>query len=187
MSLLIRPCHRRRFRAVLNDAVRLGREVFGNARDEDGFDGDAGLYLVNLDAGGRVVATVRIIPGAAAARGPRTVEMSRLCADPRLTPAERLATLVELRAAMALLRGRHGWTRALVVGHDRHIQPFVRSGMTLRAIGPPVLLPGDSQPSFAVLATDPDGPALAAGAPSTLQDPDADPSLFTRYGDRAVA
>jgi N-acyl-L-homoserine lactone synthetase len=186
MSLLIRPCHHHRFRAVLNDSFRLRRQVFESALEYDGFDGNAALYLVNLDAVGRAFATVRVRPGAACGPGARTVEMSRLCADPRLSREQRLETLLELRAAIALLFLRRRWTQGLVVGHDRHIQPFVRSGMTVRPLGPPVLLPGDSLLSFAVLATDPDGPALAARGP-TLQDPDEDPSLFTRYGDRAVA
>jgi N-acyl-L-homoserine lactone synthetase len=186
MSLLIRPCHHHRFRAVLNDSFRLRGEVFDSALEDDGFDGNAALYLVNLDPVGQTIATVRISPGAASERGAGAVEMSRLCADPRLSREERRGTLLELRAAMALLFLRRRWALGVVVGHDRHIQTFVRSGMTVRPLGPPVLRPGDSQLSFAVLATDPDGPALAARGPP-LQDPDEDPSLFTRYGDRAVA
>jgi hypothetical protein len=148
MPLLVRPCHRHRFRAVLNDAFRLRREVFAaeGVLEQDVGDGDAASYLVDLDAAGRVIATVRATPGAAA------------------------------------------W---FVVGHDRHILPFIRCGMTVRVLAPPVLLPGASQLSFAVLAGDPGDPGRPsrrlADGPLRLEDPDEDPSLFIRYGDRAVA
>lgn len=214
MSLLIRPCHHHRFRAVLRDSFRLRREVFADRPDgaagagleHDGFDGNAAFYLVNLDAAARVIATVRLTPGAAAAQtcdhlarrteapmplGSHVVELSRLCADPRLPRTDRLRTLLELRAGIGLLFLRQGWTHGVTLGHDRHIQPFIQSGMTVQALGPPLLLPGDDELSFAVLATDPDRPWQAAeragGWPLRLQDPDEDPALFTRYGDRAVA
>jgi hypothetical protein len=184
MPLLIRPCHHHRFRTVLRDSFRLRRDVFESALEYDGLEGNPALYLVELDAGGRAIGTVRIAHGAASQEG--TVEMSRLCADPRLLRQERLSTLRDLRAAIAQLFLRHGWNRGVVVGHDRHIQPFVLCGMTVQPFGPPVLLRADSQLTFAVLVTDPDGPAVAARGAS-LQDPDDDPSLFTRYADRAVA
>ena len=63
--------------------------------------------------------------------------------------------------------------------------------MTVQMLGAPYIFPGDSQLSFAILATDPDRPQkvaeLLAGGPPRLEDPDDDPSLFARYGDRAVA
>jgi N-acyl-L-homoserine lactone synthetase len=204
MLLLIRPRHHRRFRAVLNDSFRLRREVFEADRadeiglEHDAFDGNPASYLVDLDDAGRVIATVRATPGSAASpvcadvpRGADVAEISRLCVDPWLPREQRLQTVLRLRAGMAQLFGRRGWTRGLVVGHDRHIQAFVRSGMTVRLLGPPVLLPGDSQLSFVVLASEPGRPEraaeLMAGDPVRLRDPDEDLSLFTRYGDRAVA
>jgi len=202
MPLLVRPCHHHRFRAVLNDSFRLRREVFeagaaAGGLECDPFDGNAAFYLVNLDPAGRVIATVRATPDsagwadAAIPRGPGVVELARLCADPRLPGEERRRTLEALRAGLALLFLRHGWTQAVVIGHDRHIQPFIRSGMTTRPLGPPALLPGDSRLTLSVMASDPDRHRWAAefmaGRLARLQDPDEDPSLFTRYGDRAVA
>lgn len=200
MPLLIRPGHRHRFRAVLDDAVRLEREAFGDdARPAgSGLDDDA-LRLTSLDAAGRTAATVRItadppVDRAAALqailpRGPHVAELSHLCADPRLAREGRLQALLELRAGLALLLPRRGWTCAVVVGHDRHIQPFILGGLAVQPLGPPVLLPGDSEPSFAVLASDPGLPAASETARRQphLLDPDEDPALFTRYGDRAVA
>ena len=118
-------------------------------------------------------------------------ELSRLCIDPDLSGHARLLVLLELRAGLAELFAKQGWTCGIVLGHDRHIQPFIRSGMTVQVLAPPVLLAGQSQLSFAVLASDPGRPEQAAGLLADdlagLQDPDEDPSLFTRYGDRAVA
>jgi acyl-homoserine lactone synthase len=172
----------------------------------DAFDDNAAVYLVNLGAGERVIATVRITPstapnlscdvlapqmGVAMPRAPRIVEMSRLCADPKLSREERRETMLELRVCIGLLFLKNGWTHAVGVGYDRHIQPFIQSGMTVEVLGSPMLFPGDSELSFAILATDPDRPQhvaeMLAGGPARLQDPDEDPSLFTRYGDRAVA
>jgi N-acyl-L-homoserine lactone synthetase len=219
MSLLIAPGHHGRFRSVLEASFRLRREVFMDCLgwslpdaeraaqtglEYDSFDGDAAFYLMNI-ADGRVIATVRITPsaapnltcdslagqmGLAMPRGAHIVEMSRLCADLRLSPEARRATMRELRACIALLFLRQGWTHSIGIGYDRHIQPLVRSGMAVQVLGPPIIFPGDTEPSFAILATDPERSERAAqlmAGPAHLEDPDEDPSLFIRYGDRAVA
>ena len=221
MSLLIRPRHHHRFRTVLEDSFRLRREVFVDrlgwslphaertaqtGLEYDDFDGNAATYLVNLDSAGRAVATVRMTPSTAAnltcdtlaarmgvvmPRGPHIAEMSRLCADPRLSRDERRETMVELRVCIGLVFLDNGWTHSIGVGCDHHIQPLIRSGMTVEILGSPVLFPGDDELSFAILASDPDRPAkvaqMLAGGPPRLQDPDEDSGLFTLYGDRAVA
>ena len=221
MSLLIAPRHHHRFRRVLEDSFRLRREVFvdrlgwslphagrtaGTGMEYDDFDGNTATYLVNLNSVGHVMATVRMTPsmspnlscdtlapqmGIVMPRGPHIVEMSRMCADPRLSREERRETMLELRACTGLLFLENGWTHSVGVGYDHHIQPFIRSGMQVEILGPPMIFPGDSALSFAILATDPDRPAhvakMLAGGPPRLQDPDKDPSLFARYGDRAVA
>jgi len=221
MSLLIRPGHQNRFRTVLEDSFRLRREVFVDhlgwrlpdaerttlsRLEYDAFDSGDAWYLVHLNTVARAIATVRITPstapnltcdrlaaqmGLVIPRGPHIVEMSRMCADPKLSREERREVMQELRACIGLLFLKQGWTHSLGVGYDHHIQPFIRSGMTVQVLGPPVVFPGDDQPSFAILASDPDRPQriaeLLAAGPPRLDDPDDDPSLFARYGDRAVA
>jgi N-acyl-L-homoserine lactone synthetase len=221
MSLLIRSRHRDHFRTVLADSFRLRREVFvdrlgwslpdAGRVDEtgleyDAFDGGAAMHLVNLDARDRVIATVRITPslernltcdslaarmGVTMPRGAHIVELSRMCADPRLTREERRETMLQLRGALGLLFLQHGWSHSIGIGYDHHIQPLIRSGMAVQVLGPPALFPGDAELSFAVIATDPDRPArvaaLTASGQVRLDDPDEDASLFARYGDRAVA
>jgi N-acyl-L-homoserine lactone synthetase len=221
MSLLIRPCHRHRFRAVLEDSFRLRREVFverlgwrlpdagrtaQTGLEYDAFDGDAVFYLMHLNAAGRAIATVRITPstapnlscdvlaaqmGVVMPRGPHIVEMSRMCAGQRLSREERREVMLELRACIGMLFLKQGWTHSIGIGYDSHIQPFVRSGMTVQVLGAPYIFPGDSQLSFAILASDPERPQkvaelLTRGWPC-LEDPDDDPSLFARFGDQAVA
>jgi N-acyl-L-homoserine lactone synthetase len=221
MSLLIRPCHRHRFCAVLNDSFRLRREVFVDhlgwclpdanrtahtGLEYDAFDGDAAFYLVKLNTAGRAIATVRMTPstapnlscdilgpqmGVVMPRGPQIVEMSRMCADRRLSREERREAMLELRACIGLLFMRQGWTHSLGVGYHHHIEPLVRSGMTVQVLGAPFVFRGDSQLSFAILTTDPERPhriaELLTGGPPRLDDPAEDPSLFDRHGDRAVA
>ncbi len=221
MSLLVRPNHRQRFGAVVNESFRLRREVFverlgwrlpdadrtaQTGLEYDVFDNDAAFCLVHLNAAGRAIATVRITPstapnlscdvlaaqmGVVMPRGPHIVEMSRMCSDPRLSREERREVMLELRACIGMLFLKQGWTHSIGIGYDYHIQPFVRSGMTVQVLGPPFVFPGDSQISFAILASDPERPQrvaelLAGGWPS-LEDPEDDPSLFARYGDQAVA
>ena len=221
MSLLVRPSHHHRFRTVLEDSFRLRREVFVDhlgwrlpdaerttlsRLEYDAFDSGDAWYLVHLNTVARAIATVRITPstapnltcdrlaaqmGLVIPRGPHIVEMSRMCADPKLSREERREVMQELRACIGLLFLKQGWTHSLGVGYDHHIQPFIRSGMTTRPLGPPALLPGDSQLTLCVTASDPDRHRWAAefmaGRLARLQDPDEDPALFTRYGDRAVA
>ena len=221
MSLLIAPRHHHRFQSVLKDSFRLRREVFVDGLgwslpnagrtahtglEYDDFDGAAASYLVNLNSAGQVMACVRITPstepnvscdslaqamGIVMPREAHIVEMSRMCADPRLSREERRETMMELRACIGLLFLRNGWTHSIGVGYDHHIQPFIRSGMTVEILGQPTIFPGDSEPSYAILASDPDRPQrvaqMLAGGPPRLEDPDEDPSLFARYGDRRVA
>src|SRR6185312_8715318 len=115
----------------------------------------------------------------------------RMCADPQLSREERREVMLELRACLGLLYLKQGWTHSIGIGYDHLIQPFVRSGMTVQVLGAPFIFPGDDQLSFAIMATDPERPQrvaeLLAGGPPRLEDPDEDPSLFDRYGDRAVA
>jgi N-acyl-L-homoserine lactone synthetase len=221
MSLLVRPRHRGHFRTVLADSFRLRREVFVDrlgwslpdadrtaetGLEYDSFDGGEAIHLMNLDPRGRVIATVRITPstahnltcdtlagqmGVAMPRGPHIVELSRMCADPQLTRDARRETMLALRGALGLLFLRHGWTHSIGIGYDHHIQPLIRSGMTVTVLGAPAIFPGDTELSFAVIATDPDRPGRVAELTQSgavrLDDPDEDASLFVRYGDRAVA
>jgi N-acyl-L-homoserine lactone synthetase len=221
MSLLIKPRHHGRFRRVLEDSFRLRREVFverlgwslphadrtaGTGLEYDDFDGNAATYLVNVNSAGQVIATVRITPstttnlscdilgpqmGIVMPRGPHIVEMSRMCAEPRLSREERRETMLELRACTGLLFLDNGWTHCVGVGYDHHIQPYISSGMTVEILGPPMIFPGDKELSFAIMANDPDRPLhvaqMLSGRAPRLEDPDRDSSLFARYGDRAVA
>lgn len=221
MALLIQPKHHARFRRVLQECFRLRREVFvdrlgwalPNAEavaetglEVDEFDNGSATYLAKLGEDGRLEATLRITPstepnvscdvlakymGIAMPRGPHIVEMSRMCADPALSKDDRRAVMLDMRICISTLFMRNGWTHGIGVGYDHHIQPFIRGGMKVEILGPPVIFPGDRDPSFAMITSDPDRAArlerLLDGRPNRLQDPSEDFSLIARYGDRAVA
>ena len=219
MALLIQPKHHSSFNRVLRDCFRLRREVFierpgwslphakavaERGLEVDEFDNRAAIYLARLGDDGRLEGTVRFTPstepnmscdvlgpymGIEMPRGPSIVEISRVCADPSLTKDERRAVMLDMRACVGALFLRYGWTHGIGVGHDHHIQPRIRAGLKVEMLGPPVIFPGDRDPSFAALTSDPEMrlAAVMAGRPGCLQDPDEDPSLIARYGERAVA
>jgi N-acyl-L-homoserine lactone synthetase len=217
MALLIRPQHRATFSKLLDDSYRLRHLVFvermgwhlpktDNVLEIDEFDGGAAAYLLKLDKADRVVATLRITPstepnvscnvlakhmGITMPTGPHIVEMSRMCVDPELSKDERREVMLDMRICISTLFLRNGWTHGIGVGYDHHIQPFIRTGMKVEILGPPAIFPGDRDPSFAIMTSDPDRSArllaLLGGRPNCLQDPDEDDSLIARYGNRAVA
>lgn len=221
MALLIQPKHHSNFRRVLRECFRLRREVFVDllgwglphakavaetGLEVDEFDNGAATYLAKLGVAGRVEATARITPstepnvscdvlapymGIDMPRGPSIVEMSRMCADPHLSKDERRAAMRDLLLSINALFVRNAWTHGVGVGYDHHIQPFIRGGMKVQILGPPVVFPGDRDLSFAIMASEPYPADTSAqwleGQPSCIQDPDEDPTLIARYGDRAVA
>lgn len=213
MALLIEPRHHACFARVLEQTFRLRRTAFvdrfgwalpgaDGRREMDAFDHGPSAYLAALDEAGQVMATVRLTPstepnlsrdvlaplmGVALPAGPHIVEMARLCADPALSREARGAAMLDLRLSAAALFLKRGWTHGVGVGYDHHIQPLILSGMTVQILGPPVIFAGDREPSFAILATDPDRAGRLAGHERRLQDPAEDPGLTTRYGERAVA
>ncbi len=221
MALLIKPRHHAIFRHILQASFRLRREVFVDrlgwslpearlaaetGMEIDQFDHGAATYLVKLDPDGRIEATVRITPslepnvscdvlgpamGIDIPRAPHIVEMSRMCADPELSKEDRRAAMLDMRICISTLCLRNGWSHGVGVGYDHHIQPYVRNGLTIQILGPPVIFPGDREPCFAIMTSDPNRvermAELLGGRPNCLQDPDEDPSLIARYGQRAVA
>lgn len=212
MALLIQPKHHAAFLKVLQDTFRLRRKVFVEQlkwalptrgdEETDQFDMNRASYLVTLGARGQVLAMVRILPsqepnlscdvlgpqmGVEMPRGPHIVEMTRLCADPDLTQEDRRAAMLDLRQSIAALCLKRGWTHTVGVGYDHHLQPFIRSGMSVQVLGAPFIFPDDQHLSFAILAHDPDRARRVASGPDCLQDPDEDPGLLIRYGDRQTA
>jgi N-acyl-L-homoserine lactone synthetase len=177
MALVIRPQHRHRFGALLDEMYRLRRRVFverlgwkipgdDGVHETDQFDDGGCLHLVTFDANGRVAASSRLTPSTEPnvtcdvlqgqidqplPRGDHIVEVSRLCVDHALPEDVRKAALKDLRLSQFELYQKHGWTHVLSVAYVRSIQPWVRAGGQVDIIGSPTVFPGDKEPSFAVL------------------------------------
>jgi N-acyl-L-homoserine lactone synthetase len=218
MAILIRHHHREALAGLVDQLHRLRRRVFverlkwslpeGDGLHEiDQFDSADCLHLVVVDAGGRVRATSRVTPslspnltcdvlaaemGVTFPRGPDIAEVSRLCIDPDLDEDGRSAALLELRIAQVEVFARFGWKRTIGVAYERTLQAWIRSGMTVQVLGPPMKFPGDRHYAYAAVAAEdparPDGVLEFLGArEGALQDPDQDPSLLARFGRRAIA
>jgi N-acyl-L-homoserine lactone synthetase len=200
MALLIEPKHYACFAGVLEQVFRLHRR--GGGQETDAFDHGHSIYLAVLDEAGQVAAAVRLIPstepnpardvlgpqmGVTLPAGPHIVEMSRMRAAPGLDRDDRRAAMLDLRLSTVALALKRGWSHSVGVGDDRHIQLLISGGMTVQVLGPPVIFPGDREPSFAILASDPDRARRLEGQEPRLQDPAEDPRLIARYGERAVA
>ena len=216
MALVIRPHHRPVFTDLLDQMYRLRRRVFverlGWKLDTDGvheidqFDAGGCAHLVALDSEGRVRATSRFTPslqpnvtsdvlqaqmGCEFPRADHIVEISRHCVDPDLDEDTRKTILLDIRVSQGELAQKHGWTHSLGVSYDRHIQPWIRSGLRIEILGAPFKFPGDSEYSFGwMVSRNTEQPNavldLMGTSPRRLQDPDEDPGLIARYGDRVL-
>ena len=218
MAILIRHHHREAFSDLVDQLYRLRRRVFverlkwalpegDGVREIDQFDSADCLHLVVVDDRGRVRATSRVTPslspnvtcdllaaemGVSFPRGPDIAEVSRLCVDPELDEAGRQAALLDLRISQVELFDRQGWKRTIGVAYDRTLQVWIRSGMTVEILGPPIRFPGDRHLAYpAVASEDParaDGVLAFLGARSgSLEDPAMDPTLLARFARRATA
>lgn len=218
MALLIRHRHREALSDLVDQLHRLRHRVFverlkwalpqgDGVHEIDQFDGPGCMHLVVLGDDGRVRATSRITPstapnvscdllaaqmGVTFPRGDDIVEVSRLCLDPDLDEAERQAALLDLRISQVELFGRNGWSRSIGVVYQTTLQLWIRSGMRIDILGPPLRFPADRHLAFACVASEdpmrPTGIEDVLGARTgALQDPDLDPSLLDRLDRRAFA
>lgn len=177
-------------------------------REIDQFDGGPCFHLAVIDAHGDVTATCRLTPSTAPnvtcdvlgpqmgakpfPRAPHIVENSRACLDPSRPSELKHDAQLDLRASQQQLCQRMGWTHILGVGYDSMVQRLIRTGMVIEVLAGPWLFPGDGEISVGILGhEDPlrsDALTEYLGARvDSLQDPETDPSLFARYGDRVVA
>ncbi len=215
MALVIRAHHRPLFTDLLDQMYRLRRRVFverlgwkldtDGVREIDQFDTGGCLHLVALDDDGRVRATSRFTPSLEPnvtsdvlqaqmngrfPRGEHIVEISRHCVDPDIDEETRKAALHDIRVSQGELTQKHGWTHSLGVSYDRHIQPWIRTGLRIEILGAPFKFPGDSEYSFGWMVSrnteQPNAVLDLMGGQKRLQDPDEDPGLIVRYGDRLL-
>ncbi len=189
---------------------RLGWDLYSDGlREMDQFDQGGSFHVVGLDREGHVRAASRLTPShlpnltcdilgpqmnAPFPRAPHIIEVSRLCADPDFETEQRREIMQDLRIAQVELSRKEGWTHNIGVSKDSHIQPWIRIGAKVEMIGTPFQFPGDQEFSFGWMLSDSEAKPNAiaefvgaTGPAKHLQDPDADPDLLIRYGDRRVA
>lgn len=203
---LVDQMHRLR-RRVFVERLKWALPAGDGVREIDQFDTAECLHLVVVDDHGRVRATSRVTPslspnvscdllagemGVAFPRGADIAEVSRLCVDPDLDEEARQAALLDLRISQVELFTHRGWTRSIGVAYERTLQVWIRSGMTVQVLGAPMRFPGDRHLAYACIASEdpnrPDGVLDFLGARTgALEDPDQDPALLARFGQRAIA
>lgn len=189
---------------------RLGWRIPGNdgKRECDNYDLGQCYHLAAFDDAGQVRATIRLtssldpnvscdvlqarMGGRPFPRAPHIAESSRVCLDPDLDGEEKHEIYLDLRVSAREFRKSMGWTHMIAVGYESQLDRWVRSGMALQILSGPMMLPGDKEIAMGVLSwEDPERPDAVTqylgGRAGSLQDPAGDPSLLSRFGDRAVA
>jgi N-acyl-L-homoserine lactone synthetase len=189
---------------------RLGWKLASNdgVREIDEFDGGPCFHLAVIDPRGEVTATCRLTPSTAPnvtcdvlgpqmgarpfPRAAHIVENSRTCLDLSRPSGLKHDAHLDLRASQQQLCRRMGWTHIVGVGYESMLLQLIRTGMVIEVLAGPWMFPGDREISVGMLGhEDPERPEalveyLGARVDS-LQDPESDPTLFARYGDRVVA
>jgi N-acyl-L-homoserine lactone synthetase len=206
-SCMLEKVYRLRQRVFVD---QMGWQIPGNdgQLECDAYDLGACCHLAVLGPDGDVRATIRLTPSLAPnlscdvlqqqmggkpfPRAAHIAESSRVCLDPDLVGEPKHEAYLDLRVSSRELYKAMGWTHNIAVGYEGQLTRWVRSGMALQVLSGPVLLPGDKELAMGVLTWEdqerPDAVTQYLGGRSgSLQDPAEDPSLFSRFGDRAAA
>lgn len=210
MAILIQASHRTAAADLLNASFELRHRILvkrlgwqlpsGQApREVDEFDAGDTCHLVSCTADGRVRGTMRLTPSLAPnvtcdvlqasvpiplPRAAHIVECSRLCVDLDMPSSERFAARADLFLCQLEMCERFGWTHTVGVLLQSVLQYFIRSGLAVDILSPPLQFTDSTESSVAFLLES--GPeALATGRAvlkmhSALQDPAKEPHLLGR-------
>jgi N-acyl-L-homoserine lactone synthetase len=177
MAFLIEPSQRAAAVALLDASFelrhrilvqRLGWQLPSGAapRETDQFDSGDTRHLVSCTRDGRVRGTMRLTPSLSAnltcdvlqavipvpiPRGRHIVECSRLCVDLDLPPSERLAARADLFLSQLEMCQRFGWTHTVGVLLQSVLMYFIRSGLAVDILSPPLRFADDMDTSLAFL------------------------------------
>ena len=217
MAILIEASHREAAADLLNASFELRHRILvqrlgwqlpsGQApRETDAFDAGNTCHLISRTEDGRVRGTMRLTPSLAPnvtcevlqaqipvpiPRAAHIVECSRLCVDLDMPSSERFAARADLFLSQLEMCERFGWTHTIGVLLQSVLQYFIRAGLAVDLLSPPLRFADSAETSVAfILESGPE--ALATGRAvlrmnSALQDPARDPSLLRTPGLANVA
>ena len=177
MAILIQASQRLAGAELLNASFELRHRILvkrlgwqlpsGDApREVDEFDAGDTCHLVSCAANGRVRGTMRLTPSmapnvtcdvlqaavpVALPRAPHIVECSRLCVDLALGSGERAATRADLFLSQLEMCDRFGWTHTVGVLLQSVLQYFIRAGLAVDLLSPPLRFADSDEPAIAFL------------------------------------
>jgi N-acyl-L-homoserine lactone synthetase len=217
MAILIEASHREAAADLLNASFELRHKILVQrlgwqlpsgqaAREVDQYDAGDTCHLVSRTADGRVRGTMRLTPSLAPnvtcdvlqssvpvpiPRGAHIVECSRLCVDLDMPSAERFAARADLFMSQLEMCERFGWTHTVGVLLQSVLLYFIRAGLAVDMLSPPLKFADSTETSVAFMLES--GPEALATARTvlrmqgSLQDPALDAALLNPAGLANVA
>ena len=177
MALLIEAADRHNARSLLNSSFALRKKVLvdklrwelpsgSSPLETDQFDDGDTCHLISLNRDGSVRGTLRaalsLSPNltcdvlqsyypAPIPRGPNIGEISRLCVDLDLSPIERQAARADLFVSLAELCLERGWEQIVGILRQGLLFEFVRVGLIIDMLSPPIKIGPGTDPAAAFL------------------------------------
>ena len=217
MAILIEASQRDAASDLLNASYELRHKILvqrlgwqlpsgQSPREVDQYDAGDTCHLVSRAADGRVRGTMRLTPSLAPnvtcdvlqssvpvviPRAPHIVECSRLCVDLEMPSAERFAARADLFMSQLEMCERFGWTHTVGVLLQSVLLYFIRAGLAVDMLSPPLKFADSTETSVAFMLES--GPEALATARTvlrmngSLQDPALDASLLNPAGLANVA
>jgi N-acyl-L-homoserine lactone synthetase len=217
MAILIEAAQREAASDLLNASFELRHKILvqrlgwqlpsGQApREVDQYDAGDTCHLVSRTADGRVRGTMRLTPSlapnvtcdvlqssvpVAIPRGAHIVECSRLCVDLDMPSADRFAARADLFMSQLEVCERFGWTHTVGVLLQSVLLYFIRAGLAVDMLSPPLKFSDSTETSVAFMLES--GPEALATARTvlrmngSLQDPALDAALLNPAGLANVA
>jgi N-acyl-L-homoserine lactone synthetase len=217
MAILIEAAQREAAANLLNASYELRHKILvqrlgwqlpsgQSPREVDQYDSGDTCHLVSRTADGRVRGTMRLTPSlapnvtcdvlqssvpVAIPRGAHIVECSRLCVDLDLPSAERFAARADLFMSQLEMCERFGWTHTVGVLLQSVLLYFIRAGLAVDMLSPPLKFSDSTETSVAFMLES-GAEALATARTvlrmtGSLQDPALDANLLNSYGLANVA
>ena len=193
MAILIDASHRDVAEDLLNASFELRHRILvqrlgwklpsgQSPREIDAFDDGQTYHLISRASDGRVRGTMRLTPSLAPnvtcdvlqasvpvpiPRAAHIVECSRLCVDLDMPSSERAAARADLFLSQLEVCEQFGWTHTVGVLLQSVLQYFIRNGIAVDLLSPPLTFADSAETSLAFLLES--GPEALATARAILR------------------